>query len=150
MLAPRLQIANAAATYFLLCIAFNGDQQQPRRFDGKISPSTDYGPINLGDSDDDGDEEDDFDIEIEKQRRRANAAVLALEIAAKEADEGAQADIRKGSDCKRPCENVRKKLAKVHRERCVPSPAGPPPAGVPRNGRRGQGVPPPRWVQELK
>ena len=123
------------------------DQQQPRRFEAKISPPTNYGPVNLGDSDDD--KEHDFDLEFEKQRRRANAAVLALETAAKEADKGALADMRKGSDCKRPCENIKKKLAKVHRERCVPLPAGPPPAGASQKGRRIQGVPPPRWAQNL-
>ena len=154
------------------------DQQQPRRFEAKISPPTNYGPVNLGDSDDDkehdfdlefekqrrranaavlaletaakeADKEHDFDLELEKQRRRANAAVLALETAAKEADKGALADMRKGSDCKRPCENIKKKLAKVHRERCVPLPAGPPPAGASQKGRRIQGVPPPRWAQNL-
>lgn len=148
MLVPPLQcIATAAATNFLLCMTIVVDQQQPQRFEDKISPSTDYGPVDLGDSDDD--EEDDLDLEIEKQRRRANAAVLALETAAKEADEGALADLRAGSDCKHPCEDVKKKVAKVHRERCIPSPAGPPPAGASRKGRRGQGVPPPRWVQKL-
>eukprot|EP00904_Undaria_pinnatifida_P004652 jgi/Undpi1/14188/HiC_scaffold_9.g03837.m1 len=119
-------------------------RDQLRQFDDKISTLTDYGPVNLGDSDDDDDEEEDFDIEIEKQRRRANAAILALETAAKEADEDAQADVREDSDCKRPCEKIRKKPANAHRERCVPSPTGPPPAGAPRNGRRGQGVPRPR------
>lgn len=143
-------IANAAATYFPLCIAFDGNQQQLRQFDDKISTLTDYAPVNLGDSDDDDDEEEDFDIEIEKQRRRANAAILALETAAKEADEDAQADVREDSDCKRPCEKIRKKPANAHRERCVPSPTGPPPAGAPRNGRRGQGVPRPRWVRKVK
>ena len=148
MLPPPLQfVATASVSNFLLCIAIVVDQQLPRRFEDKISPSTNYGPVNLGDSDDD--EEDEFDLEIEKQRRRANAAVLALETAAKEADEDALAGTRKGSDCKRPCENVKKKLTKVHRERCVPSPAGPPPAGASRKGRRGQGVPPPRWAQKL-
>lgn len=145
MLVPLLQfVATAAATNFHLCNTLAVDQQQPRRLEDKISPSTNYGPVNLGDSDDD--EEEDFYLEIEKQRRRASAAVLALETAAKEADEDAQTDMQKGSDCKRPCENAKNILAKVHRERCVPSPAGPPPAGALRKGRRGQGVPPPRWA----
>lgn len=141
---PKRIIATASRTNSLSFMTIVVDQQQPRRFEDKISQSTNYGPVNLGDSDDD--EEDEFDIEIEKQRRRANAAVLALETAAKEADEDALADRRKGSDWKRPYENVKTKLAKVQRERCVPSPAGPPPAGASRKGRRGQRVPPPRWA----
>ncbi|CAN0503631.1 unnamed protein product [Ectocarpus sp. 12 AP-2014] len=78
-----------------------------------------------------------LNLEVEKQRRRAAAAVLALETAAKEADEGAQVEYL--GDCKRDSSGgARGIVAKAY-----PSPTGPPPAELLLKSRRGRGVPPP-------
>lgn len=122
---------------------YHTDQQRPRRFEDKLASSANCGPVDLGDSEEDG--EDNLDLEVEKQRRRANAAILALEAAAKEADEEALVNSRTASDCKRRSDDARGIIAKVYRKGAVPSPAGPPPVGVLRNkGRRGPGVSPVR------
>lgn len=94
-------------------------------------------PVDLGDSG--GERNDDLDLEVEKQRRRAAAALVALETAAKEADEGAQIESE--------ALTRRKRHSKVGAGGVVvkayPSPAAPPPPSLVRKARRGQGVPPP-------
>lgn len=121
-------------------IAAIGHKQRPRRLEEKLTSTINCGPVDLGDSEDDG--EGDLDLEVEKQRRRANAAVLALEAAAKEADEGAKAESRTVDESKRDSNGTRGAVSRVHRKGGVPAPAGPPPVGVLRKGRRGPGLPP--------
>ncbi|CAM9406622.1 unnamed protein product, partial [Hapterophycus canaliculatus] len=81
-----------------------------------------------------GDESDDLELDIEKQRRRAAAAVLALQVAAKEADEEMQVQSEALGDLTR-------------RGSRYPSPVGPPPAALLRKTRRGNAGPPSarRW-----
>lgn len=95
------------------------------------------GPVDLGDSNEDG--KDDLDLEVEEQRRRATAALIALETAVKEADEGAQKESEALARFKRQSEGgVRGVVAKTY-----PFPAAPPPPSLVRKARRGRGVPPP-------
>jgi len=96
-------------------------------------------PVDLGSSEPDGEGKDDLDLEVERQRRRAAAALVALEAAAKEADEGAQMESEAVANCKRSGKGgVHGVVAKAY-----PCPAAPPPPSLVRKARRAQGVPPP-------
>ncbi|CAM9795122.1 unnamed protein product [Ectocarpus sp. 12 AP-2014] len=109
---------------------------RPRCTEATRTHSGNCTPVAL-DSEDHGG--NNLNLEVEKQRRRAAAAVLALETAAKEADEGAQVESEYLGDCKRDSSGgARGIVAKAY-----PSPAGPPPAELLRKSRRGRGAPPP-------
>ncbi|CAN0061820.1 unnamed protein product [Ectocarpus sp. 8 AP-2014] len=109
---------------------------RPRCTEATLTHSGNSRPVALDFEDHGG---NNLNLEVEKQRRRAAAAVLALETAAKEADEGAQVESECLGDCKRDSSGgARGVVAKAY-----PSPAGPPPAELLRKSRRGRGAPPP-------
>ncbi|CAM9434549.1 unnamed protein product [Ectocarpus fasciculatus] len=109
---------------------------RPRCTEATLTHSGDSRPAALDFEDHGG---NNLNLEVEKQRRRAAAAVLALETAAKEADEGAQVESECLGDCKRDSGgSARGIVAKAY-----PSPAGPPPVELLRKSRRGRGAPPP-------
>lgn len=117
-------------------VSYDENIQRPRCVEEKLTHPVICEPVDLGDSDEEG--KDDLDLEVEKQRRRAAAALVALEAAAKEADEGAQLESEPLARCKPKSEGGVRGVAKAY-----PSPAAPPPPSLVRKGRRGQGVPPP-------
>lgn len=114
------------------------------RVEEELTPSIGLGPIDLGESDDDTG--DDLNLEVEKHRRRANAAVLALEAAAKEADEGALIKNPLDSDSKQRDYNAVEMeiTSKSNQTGSTTLPSNLPPAEATRKGRPAQGVHAPR------
>ncbi|CAM9452904.1 unnamed protein product [Scytosiphon promiscuus] len=115
-----------------------GTPDRPSRTEGRLAQPAICETVDLGDC-----EErrcDDWDAEIDEQRRRAAAAVLALQVAVKEADEEAHVQSRALGDLKqRGTSDARRMGAKY------PSPPGPPPAALIRKTRRASAGPIP-WV----
>lgn len=105
----------------------------------KLTPSIGLGPLDLGESDDDAG--DDLNLEVEKHRRRANAAVLALEAAAKEADEGALMNSLLDSGSKQRDHNAwgMEITPTSNQTGSITPPSNPSPAEVTRKGRPAQG-----------
>lgn len=105
----------------------------------KVTPSIGLEPIDLGETDDDAG--DDLNLEVEKHRRRANAAVLALEAAAKEADEDALMNNLLDSDSKQGGHNALEIeiTPTSNRKGSITPPYNPSPAEATRKGRPAQG-----------